>query len=144
MEWIFSGIGVALLILMVDLIKNYVKNNKIKSRINRIADKYVDILDNKIRGHSGIVGLIECGAANLSKNKHLLKVCDLIIEQGKPNPLNWLLEQLDEKEALNFIKWQANNEISRTYYFNKNNFKKLIERYKQENRLFQPNFGINN
>ena len=133
-EWIFSGIGVAILLSLLELLRNLKSRNKKDEVINRIAQRYVDILDWKIRGHSGVIGLIESGADHLTKNKHLLKVCEIIVQHGKPNPLtNWVLKYIKEDEVLKFVKWQAINKIPSTYYFNEDSFKKLIEKYKSEN-----------
>lgn len=134
-EWIFGGIGVVILSTIASLLTNIVirKRNKKEEQINRIAQRYVDVLDEKIYGHSGILGLIESGAAQLSKNNHLLKVCEIIVQHGKPHPLKkWESNSIDKKELLKFIKWQANNQKNFSDYFNEKSFAKLFQRYKEE------------
>lgn len=133
-EWLFSGIGIFLIVSILKVISFLKKTNKTIEKLERIAQKYVDILDGKTRGHSGIPGLIECGAAELKNNKQLLKLVNLIKEHGKPNPLaNWLLNHIEEKDALKFIKWQAQKDIKYSpYYFNENNFIKLVNMYKSD------------
>lgn len=131
-DWIFSGVGIALILLIFDFLKNL--RNKRNEQIKQISERYIDILDGKNRGHSGVPGLIESGAAKLAKNKYILDVCAKIEESGKPNPLNiWILKYIDKKEILKFVKWQSEKKISYSpHYFNENNFARLVEKYKAE------------
>jgi len=58
-EWIFSGLGIFLIasiIQIVSLINR--KKDKIDKQLDRIADRYMDVLDGRRGGHSGIPGLI--------------------------------------------------------------------------------------
>lgn len=133
-EWVFSGIGVALILLGVEFLRSGTyKKKKINEQIENIAKRYVDILDGKNKGHSGLIGLIESGAAKLKKNKLIFDLCEKIEEYGKPNPLKvWVLDHIEENDILNFIKWQSENKIGYSpHYFNENNFIKLVERYKK-------------
>jgi len=130
-EWIFSGVGITIILIVRNIIIG--SRNKKEEQINRITQRYVDILDSKIPGHAGIIGLIESGAAQLSKNRHIIRVCEIIAQHGKPNPLShWVMKYIDRKELLKFIKWQANNKINFSYYFNEKTFAELIQKYKEE------------
>ncbi len=134
-EWIFGGIGVFILSTISFLIINLIIRNRDKKeeQIKGIAKRYVDVLDLKTNGHPGIIGLIESGAAHLTKNKYLIRVCEIITHHGKPFPLKkWELDNIGKKELLKFIKWQANNKINFSDYFNEREFTKLIQRYKEE------------
>lgn len=134
-NWIFSGIGVAVLLLILDIFRNRKTKTKEKLKnIERIAKEYVDVLNHKNRGHSGIPGLIELGAAKLERNKDVIKLCEKIEKFGKPNPLNqWILKHIDKKQILKFIKWQYDNKIGYSpSYFNENNFIALVKRFKNE------------
>lgn len=133
-EWIFGGIGVVILSTISSLIINLIimNRNKKEEQIYRIAQRYVDVLDGKIQGRSGIVGLIESGAVHLSKNKQLIKVCEIITQHGKQNPLNgWILNYIDRNELLQFTKWQANKRINFSDYSNEKTFAELFKRYKE-------------
>jgi len=91
----------------------------------------MDIVEHRVRGHSGIRGLIESGAAQLKRNKDLIDISEKISMYGKPNPLDyWLTNNIKKNEFLKFIKWQAQNRIIIADYNTENNFKRLIERYK--------------
>jgi hypothetical protein len=135
-EWIFSGIGVAVLLLILEFFRRILNRNNNADKIRRITESYVDILDNKRSGHSGIPGLIQLGAAKLRKNKDVLELCAKIEEHGKPNPLDkWILKHIKKDDILKFIKWQSDNEIGYSpYYFNENNFILLVERYLKESK----------
>jgi len=134
LELLFGGVGLFTFIYIIKFFY-WIKTKKNNSeQIENIHKKYLDIVEGRIRGHSGVSGLIEAGAAQLSKNRQLIELCDKIVLDGKPNPLDfWILKYLKKKECLKFIKWQARNNIGYApYYFNENRFKTLIERYKKE------------
>ena len=136
-EWLFSGLGIFIIGSIVQvIIYCFFRNSKIDKQIDRIVERYIDIIDGKISGHSGIPGLIECGAAELKRNNHLLKVGNAIKERGKPNPLeHWISSHIPKKEYLTFIKWQANNNIRYSpHYNNENTFKNLVALYNNKSK----------
>jgi len=134
-DWLFSGTGIIIFVYFIKFLYWLLSRNKSDEYIQNIARRYLEIIEGKISGHSGITGLIESGATGLTKNEQLLKVCDIIVQNGKPNPLDsWLLKHLDKKEALKFLKWQYKNKIGYApYYFNENTFIKLVKMYKSNN-----------
>lgn len=114
LDWILDNIKWVLpvvLAIIASAIKIiYTSRDKKQEQIKVIVQRYLDILDNKILGYPGIPGLIESGAIRLSKNKDLIKVCEIISQHGKPYPLpKYIWKYLREKELLKFVKWCANN-----------------------------------
>ncbi len=135
-EWIFSGIGILVIGIVIKFFSWVLSNKKKRQeQINEIVERYISILDGKISGHTGILGLIEAGAAQLKRNKDLLVVIDKIASYGKPYPLhNWFYKYIEKSRVLNFIKWQTQNKINHPDYFYEGNFAKLIERYNKSSK----------
>lgn len=133
LELLFGGIGIFITVYIIKFFIWLKNRNKNKEQINNIVRKYMDIIEHRIPGHSGIRGLIEAGAGQLSRNKDLIIVCEKISLYGKPNPLNyWLTNNIREKEFLKFIKWQAQNKVIISDYNNEQNFQRVLERYKNK------------
>ncbi|MFQ6032715.1 MAG: hypothetical protein ACE5K2_07320 [Candidatus Zixiibacteriota bacterium] len=136
LDWILDNIKWVLpvvLAIIASAIKIiYTSRDKKQEQIKVIVQRYLDILDNKILGYPGIPGLIESGAIRLSKNKDLIKVCEIISQHGKPYPLpKYIWKYLREKELLKFVKWCANN--SSHFFFNEQEFATLVQKYKGVN-----------
>jgi len=132
-EWILSGIGIAVIVLTINII--FRSRDKKHKQIKRVAQRYLDILDNKIPGYTGIPGLIQSGATQLSKNKDLIKVCEIIRQHGKPSPLpDYIRKHLSEKELLKFVKWYANRFGHDRRYSNEQEFVALVQRYNEDKK----------
>jgi hypothetical protein len=132
-EWIFSGIGIFVLSSIIILIRN--KRSKLEEQINNAVKIYCDILDGKINGHTGIPGLIRAGLSSFTNYKDLKKVLDKIKSLGHPYPIsNFILNNILERDILDFIKWQSKRKIKGTDYFNETSFSKLAKEYYNEKK----------
>jgi len=110
----------------------WARDNKFsKQKIETVANSYLDIIDGRRRGHSGLLGLIEAGSATLENSNQLIKVREIIRLHGKPDPIQSVVYRYlkNDEDILKFLRFEANKAPQRNVYQNEHSLEILINQF---------------